>query len=194
MEKIRKFTLLTIGSILIAVGINAFFVPHQLLDGGMIGIGLIIHYIFHIQPGLSVIVLSIPLYIIAWFSFRPLFFNSLHGMLLSSFLIDFFYPISFWVKLPIIFSSILGGIFVGLGIGLLLRAEAASGGIDLLAQMVGKTKGWNVGIIIFALDSLIIITGALVIGKDAFLFSLLAITTIGFFTSVLSLKEGTGHS
>ena len=188
MKAIRKLILLLTGSLFIAIGINGFFVPHQLLDGGMIGIGLIVHYVLHVQPGLTMIILSIPLYVVAWFMYRPLFYNSLHGMLLSSFFIDMLFPISYWVSIPIIMSAVMGGVLVGLGIGLLLWAEAASGGVDLLAQIVGKKKGWNIGLIIFSLDALIISTGALVIGKDAFLYSLLAVSTVGCVTSFMATK------
>ncbi|WP_433742676.1 YitT family protein [Falsibacillus pallidus] len=188
MKNIRKILLLLAGSLFIAFGINGFFVPHQLLDGGMIGVGLIMHYVFHVQPGLSMIVLSIPLYIIAWFTYRPLFFNSLHGMLLSSFLIDLLLPVSAWVRFPIIISAVIGGICVGIGIGLLLWAEAASGGVDLLAQIIGRKKGWNIGLIIFTMDAAIITTGAFLIGKDAFLYSLLAVSSVGCVTSLMSMK------
>ncbi|GAJ41143.1 hypothetical protein GCA01S_058_00310 [Parageobacillus caldoxylosilyticus NBRC 107762] len=70
---LKKIMATIIGSIFLAIGINVFLVPHHLLDGGIIGIGLIVKYIWHVKAGLTIILLSIPLYIIAWFYYRPFF-------------------------------------------------------------------------------------------------------------------------
>ena len=74
------------GSLLLGIGINGFLVPHHLLDGGIIGIGLIIHYYYGWPTGLTMIILSIPLYCLAWFYDRQFFYNSLHGLIFSSLL------------------------------------------------------------------------------------------------------------
>jgi uncharacterized membrane-anchored protein YitT (DUF2179 family) len=90
---IHKIISIIIGSLLVAVGVNVFLVPYELLDGGSIGMGLILHYLTGIQVGLIVILMSTPIFIFAWFYNRSFFYNSLHGMIFSSFMIDLLYPL-----------------------------------------------------------------------------------------------------
>ncbi|NQD65919.1 hypothetical protein HP456_08280 [Bacillus haikouensis] len=189
---VRGFLILVAGSILIGIGINLFFVPHQFLDGGMIGIGLIFHYWFGFKSGLTIILLSIPLYLIAYFKDRSLFYNSIHGLWLSSFMIDFFDEWHDLYNISPLLSAFTGGAFVGVGIGLMLRADSATGGTDLLAQLIGKSLGFNVGKLIFAIDSMVVLIGWSIIGSESFLYSLFAISTVGFFTTLLTHDKDRG--
>ena len=174
---------------LLGIGVNGFLVPHHLLDGGMIGIGLIMHYFYGWPTGLTMIVLSIPLYLLAWILERKYFFHSLHGLLASSFFIDLFSPVERGLHLGILPSAILGGILVGCGIGLMLRYETSTGGMDLLAQLIHKFSSINVGILIFMIDGLVVLTGIKVIGMEKFLYSLLTISCVGLMTSLCVIKR-----
>ncbi|WP_165999883.1 YitT family protein [Bacillus sp. Cs-700] len=185
----KKIVAVVIGSILVGSGINAFLVPNHLIDGGMIGIGLIVKYIWGYQTGLTIICLSIPLYIIAFLYFRPYFYNSLHGLLLSSFFIDLLSPLRYAFSFPILLSSILGGFFVGTGIGIMLKYETSTGGTDLLAQFISRIVTLNVGIIIFLIDGLVILIGSKTIGLNASLYSAVTIFAVGIATSLLTIKK-----
>jgi uncharacterized membrane-anchored protein YitT (DUF2179 family) len=187
---LKKIMTTIIGSIFLAIGINVFLVPHHLLDGGIIGIGLIVKYIWRVKVGLAIILLSIPLYIIAWFYYRPFFYNSLHGLLFSSLMIDMFSVLRGVIMLDPIPSSIIGGVLVGLGIGMMLREETSTGGTDLLAQFIARMTNWNVGIIIFLIDALIITIGSFVIDSTSFLYSLIVVTVVGVVTTMLTQTKG----
>ncbi|RKJ17248.1 hypothetical protein D7X33_46885, partial [Butyricicoccus sp. 1XD8-22] len=65
MQVFIKGLVIIIGSILISLGINLFLVPYEILDGGIIGIGLILNYLWNLKPGLMIICLSIPIFMIA---------------------------------------------------------------------------------------------------------------------------------
>lgn len=188
MDILKKTGAIIIGSFLLSIGINFFLVPFELLDGGIIGIGLIIKYLTGIQAGLSIILLSFPIFAIAWYYNKSYFFNSIHGMLFSSFIIDVLVPLQSIIvshlEIPPILSSILGGIFVGLGIGIMLRHETSTGGTDLLAQFLSKVFNINVGIMIFIIDVFVICLGGLLISKETFFLSGVTIIFVGFFTSL----------
>ncbi|SFA49189.1 Uncharacterised 5xTM membrane BCR, YitT family COG1284 [Parageobacillus thermantarcticus] len=181
---LKKITIIIIGSMFLAIGINVFLVPHHLLDGGIIGIGLIVKYIWHVKAGLTIILLSVPLYIIAWFYYRSFFYNSLHGLLFSSLMIDIFSDLRGVITLNPIMSSVIGGVFVGIGIGMMLREETSTGGTDLLAQFIARMTNWNVGIIIFMMDAIIIAIGSFVIDSTSFLYSFIVVTVVGIVTTV----------
>jgi len=191
---LKKLFSIFIGSVLLGIGINVFLVPHQLLDGGIIGIGLIIKYLWNIKVGLSIILLSIPLYIIAWFYYRPFFYNSLHGLLVSSFMIDLLSDLRGKIAVEPMIGSIIGGVFVGAGIGIMLREETSTGGTDLLAQFISEATKLNVGVIIFFIDIIIVTCGSLVIGSKSFLYSIVVVTVVGIVTSALTaVKDGGIH-
>ncbi|MEH7301763.1 MULTISPECIES: YitT family protein [Neobacillus] len=180
----QKIAAMLLGSLLLSLGVNGFLVPYQLLDGGVIGLGLIIHYFYGWPTGLSIILLSLPLYVLAWFFERRYFFYSLHGLIISSFCIDLFSFINGKIHLDILPSTVIGGILVGIGIGLMLRYETSTGGTDLLAQMLTKFTSINIGIIIFLIDGLVITSGIQVVGLEKFFYSLLTILCVGLMTTV----------
>ncbi|AYA78495.1 hypothetical protein DOE78_11000 [Bacillus sp. Y1] len=186
MYFLKKTGIVLLGSMLLSFGINFFLVPFEVLDGGIIGIGLIIKYLTGIQAGLVIILLSVPIFMLAWLYNKNYFYNSLHGMLISSFVIDLLASSqllpSDMILHPIV-SSILGGIFIGVGIGIMLRYETSTGGTDLIAQFISKFFNINVGMIIFVIDTVVISIGGWLISKDTFLLSILTVIIVGFFTS-----------
>lgn len=185
---IQKIGQIILGSILLSIGVNGFLIPHHLLDGGLMGIALIIYYFFSIPTGVSIICLSIPLYIFAFIYYRRYFYNSIFGLIFCSFFLDLFAFLSERIQIPILLSAIVGGTFIGFGAGLILQAGVAGDGLDLFAQMVGVFSNVNVGIIIFVLDAIVLLLGMNFLGVNIFLYSLLATTAVGFFTSILTIK------
>ncbi|MEH7237184.1 YitT family protein [Bacillus sp. JJ1562] len=185
MPYFMKAVAILVGSISIALGINIFLIPNMVLDGGIIGLGLIISYLFHTNAGLSIMVLSIPIFALAWFKYRSYFFNSLHGMLLSSFFIDLFHNLS-QVRIHIspVLSSFTGGILIGFGIGYMLRFKTSTGGTDLLAQFLSDIVKMNVGIIILIIDVFVICLGGLFVSADTFFLSAITILAGGVTTSL----------
>ena len=174
-----------IGSLLIGIGVNAFLIPHHLLDGGIIGLSLILHYYFDFQTGLCVIIFSLPLCIYAWFRERDYFYSSFHGLMVSSFFIDLLAPLQKHFPLPIIISAIFGGTLGGLGVGLMLRYQTSTAGTELLAHFLAKSFSFNIGIIILVIDGLVLLSGFKVLGSQSFFYSILTILSFGFITSLL---------
>ncbi|MFE5322925.1 YitT family protein [Paenibacillus sp. NPDC056579] len=192
----RKIAAILIGSLLISIGINFYLIPFIVLDGGVIGIALIISYLYELKVGLVMILASIPIFLIAWFRYRALFYNSLHGMLVSSFFVDLLEPYQYhflyYIELSPISSSIIGGLFIGSGIGIMLRYETSTGGTDLLAVFISRWIRVNVGVIIFVIDGIIISLGGLLLSAETMVLSLLTITAGGLATSLFTLH--TRHS
>jgi len=189
---IKKMAAIIGGSLLLGIGINVFLVPHHLLDGGMIGLGLIAKYVWHVQAGLTMIVLSVPLYAIAWFYYRPFFYNSLHGLLFSSWMIDVLSVLRGLVALDPLLSAVIGGMLVGAGIGVMLREETSTGGTDLLAQFIAKWTDWNVGVVIFLIDACIVSVGSFVIDSVPFMYSFVVVTVVGAVTTMLTREKTMG--
>lgn len=186
MYLLKKGMIIVVGSIFLSLGINLFLIPYEILDGGIIGIGLILNYIWGLKVGLMIMFLSIPIFIIAWFNYRDYFYNSLHGMVISAFFIDILKPMDSLLRIDAVYSSIVGGILVGLGIGLMLRYKTSTGGTDLIAQFLSDRIGINVGILIFIIDSIVVICGWLFLSSDTLFLSTITILVVGLTTSFLN--------
>ncbi|WP_078547782.1 YitT family protein [Litchfieldia alkalitelluris] len=191
---LKKGLIIILGSMLLGIGVNWFLVPYRVLDGGVIGVGLIMKYMWGLEAGFVIILISIPIFIIAWFKYRQYFYNSLHGMMISSFFIDVFHFVPSVITVNATYSAIIGGILVGLGIGLMLRYKTSTGGTDLVAQFISDITKLNVGILIFMIDALIIFIGGLLFSTETLLLSALTIIFVGGTTSLCTWKMSTDYA
>lgn len=183
---LQKITAIFIGSLLLGIGINGFLVPHHLLDGGITGLALIIHYYSGFPTGLCMFLLSIPLSIYAWFRERDYFYNSFIGLIVASAFIDWLAPLRTQFS-PSVFSSVIfGGILIGVGVGLMLRYKTSTGGTDLLAQFISQASSLNIGFVILLIDGLIVLAAINVLGLKVFFFSTLTIFIISVMTSLIA--------
>ncbi|HLO12000.1 MAG TPA: YitT family protein [Pseudoneobacillus sp.] len=180
--------LFTIGcaSILIGVGINGFVLPSHLINGGIWGISLLMNYLWGFKLAVIFTCLNLPIYFLAMKYNLSLFFNGLIGTLISAIGINLLYPISGLFQLPILLNVILGGMFIGTGVGMMLRIHASPGGVDLLALIISKWLSVNVGIVILIIDILIILTGVVILKDERMLYSLVIVTIVGLIASVMT--------
>lgn len=172
-----RIAAVVLGSLLLGIGINGFLVPHHLLDGGIIGLALILHYYFDFQAGLWSALLSVPLILYAWLKDRPQFHGSVYGMILTAIFIDILAPFQF--ALPIWASAILGGAICGIGVGVMLRYKTSTGGTDLIAYFIAQKTPINIGLIIALMDIFIVILGYQTLGLQSVMFSSITILTAG---------------
>lgn len=189
---------LFVGSVFIAIGLNLFLIPQGLMEGGALGISLIVHYVTGTKVGLTFLLISIPIFLLTWVVYRPFFYNGIHGMLISALVIDLFAPleaIARTFQFGPIASSAIGGILIGIGTGLMLRRGISIGGTDLLAQLAAKSLKTNSGHIILLFDVLIVTAGSLYLPRVSLLLSLITVCSVGFTISVIvSWKEKAGQS
>jgi uncharacterized membrane-anchored protein YitT (DUF2179 family) len=168
--------------------VNLFLVPFELLDGGALGISLILHYVQDIKVGSALLLINIPIFILAWFLYRSFFYNGIHGLLFSSLLIDIMYPLHTIGKdfspSPLL-SAVLGGFFIGLGVGIMLRHDISVGGTDLLAQMIARRLKLNPGYLIFSFDILIVTIGSFLILSTQLFVSYMTVFSVGITISLL---------
>lgn len=183
-----KLFAIVIGCLLIAAGIDFFLMPIKVLDGGIIGIALIANYLFEVRVGFFLSLCSIPVFVYTWFKDKTILYYSLFGMLFLSYFIDILEPYSFHFRYEFrinpFTSSVVGGLLIGLGFGILLRHETSTGGLDLLAKLLTDKKHINVGIIIWILDAIIVSIGGWLFSADTFFLSVATVSAGGLATSL----------
>lgn len=186
----KKLLAIFLGSFIISIGVNNFFVPFHILDGGMIGLGLILHYKYNVSIGFSIILLSVPIYIAAWLWYRDFFYNSIVGFVISSLFIDLFQWLTFNVDfLPDLLGALIGGTLLGVGVGLMFLYDISTGGLDLLGQMLADLAKINVGIIIFVIDLLVVFAGFTVISYHELILSVIAVAATGVATTAIVMLK-----
>ena len=182
MYTFRKLIAIVVGSLLIAVGVNFCLVPYELLDGGAIGVALIFHYLKDIEVGLAILMVSLPIFALAFGFHRSFFYNGINGMLFSSLIIDFLYPLNIlgerYMTIPLI-SAMTGGLLVGTGVGIMLVYNTSIGGTDLFAQMMAKHIGLNPGVLIYIVDVLVISIGSYLLPANNFILSFVTVCCVG---------------
>lgn len=171
VSTLKTLVYTTIGATVFAVGVQGFIVPHQLLSGGISGLSLIIYYVTQgiLSLGSINFLLNIPVLYAAWRWLGPWHLGvTLFGTLFMSIVINVLAPLSTLglTHNPII-GGILGGLFSGLGLGIVYRGGGNTGGIDPIALIIRNRLGLQIGSILFSINMMILVAGAILINIEA---------------------------
>lgn len=176
-SKILTVVMTFIGSIIFAIGLNGFIIPHNLLSGGVSGIAVMLYYLTGWSPGTVNLIFNLPMLFAAykWLG-RWAVFTTILGTVVCSGMIDIF---SFLTKTHLtdtpLVGSIVGGILIGVGSGLIYRTGGNTGGIDPIALIVRKYWGLQMGSVIFIINSFIITASAFLFNIEIAVITLISI-------------------
>lgn len=157
-KQILKEMLETIlGALIMAAGVSLFLLPNQLSSGGIAGVATILYYLLDIPMGTVIIAINIPLFLFSMYKVGKMFFlKSTLGTVAMSVFIDLLDKIEPLTNDRFL-ACIYGGILLGLGTTLLLKAESSTGGSDLISYIAKKYKPTvRSGNIIVIIDIIII--------------------------------------
>ncbi|MCD4791542.1 MAG: YitT family protein [Bacteroidales bacterium] len=160
------YSLIIIGSFILASGFVFFITPYKIVPGGVYGISIVLHYLLGTPVGLMALCFDIPLTLIGIKILGPRFgIKTVIGFVLTAFFVDGL--TYFWGENPLVeddalLSSIFGGVLIGLGLGLIFKAKATSGGSDVVAMIIGKYTKLPLGQLMIAVDSVIVVFGLIV--------------------------------
>ncbi len=184
-ESFKRYFLIILGATMYAAGFRLFYYPNDIITGGLTGISMIINRVTDWPVGVMIIVMNVPLFALAWKHFGLRFMlGSLIGMGLSSIMMDVFGLLELSVTDNLLLACIYGGLSTGTGLGLIYLAGATTGGVDIVAKFVRRSRPYmNFGTIILAMDVLVIATFALVF--DRFESAMYAV--IGMFISARTI-------
>ncbi len=157
------YSLIAVGAFIMASGYVLFITPYKIVPGGVYGISIVLHHLLGTPVGLVAICFDIPLTILGIKILGPRFgIKTVVGFLLTAFFIDGLTYL--WGEQPLVeddalLSSIFGGVFIGLGLGLIFKSKATSGGSDIVAMIIGKYTKLPLGQLMIAVDSVIVLVG-----------------------------------
>lgn len=135
-----EIILTILGSFIMAIGVSQFLLPNQLSSGGVAGLATIFYYLFNIPMGVAIAVINIPLFIFSIFKVGKTFFiKSLIGTITLSIFIDILDKLEALTNDRFL-ACIYGGILIGVGTAIILKANSSTGGSDMVSLL---TKEYN---------------------------------------------------
>lgn len=190
-EKIKRFIIEGIGTVvgsgIMALGISLFLLPNQLSSGGFAGIATITYYLLEIPMGTMILILNVPLFIFAGYKIgKEFFIKSIIGTTSLSLFIDIldkYKP----VTTDRFLACIYGGIIIGIGTAIILKANSSTGGTELIANII-KIYNKNISIsrYLTIIDIIVIIFNVLFFKQvEIGLYSIIAIYLYGKLVDII---------
>ncbi|MCD4724477.1 MAG: YitT family protein [Bacteroidales bacterium] len=159
----RAYSLILVGTFIMASGFVLFIAPHNIVPGGVYGISIVIHHYTGFPIGMTALVFDIPLTLIGIRVLGPRFgIKTVVGFVLTAVFVDaltYLWGVKALVPDDVLLSSIFGGVFIGLGLGLIFKSKATSGGSDIVAMIISKYTRQPLGQLMIYVDSVIVIVG-----------------------------------
>jgi uncharacterized membrane-anchored protein YitT (DUF2179 family) len=207
---IEEFLYIIIGCLVTAVALDVFLLPYKIAAGGVTGIATVLFYITHskIPIGTIILLLNVPLFLGGMkFIGKRFFLKTVLSTILLSVFIDLVEP--FTKKFlsqylgdladsapgaNLLLYCVFGGVGMGIGLGLVFRAGATTGGTDLAAQIVHHFfPHFTVGRILMVIDAMVVLFAA--VAFKSFLLGLYAIVTIYLSSKVIdAILEGVDYA
>ena len=174
-HKLLQYAGVSLGCLIASCSINLFLVPSHLLTGGATGIAIIFYYLAGLPIGLQTFLYNIPLLIAAWkLMGREYTIDIIVGTTIFSFCLDATKFLNGYAPLDdVMLAAIFGGVFNGIGYGIVFRMDGSTGGFDIIGAIIKKYYALHMGGVIFAFNCLIMIVAGCLFGAAPAMFTLI---------------------
>ncbi len=170
----KRALFLTLGAVLMAVGLEIFLVPNLIMDGGIVGISIILSHLTGVNLGLFLFFLNVPFFFIGYKQIGKTFaISTLYGIAIMSISTAVFHPVPAFTE-DILLATVFGGIVLGTGVGLVIRYGGSLDGTEILAIIINKKLPFSVGEVVMFFNLFIFSCGGFVFGWDRAMYSILA--------------------
>jgi uncharacterized membrane-anchored protein YitT (DUF2179 family) len=171
---IKRATAIFIGAVLMAVGLEIFLVPNNVIDGGITGISIMLSHITGFRLGIFIFLLNLPFFFMGYKQIGKTFaISTLFGIIVLSIFTSLFHPIPAFTD-DLLLATIFGGMILGAGVGLVIRYGGALDGTEILAILMNKKLPFSVGEIIMFFNIFILGAAGFVYTWDRAMYSILA--------------------
>lgn len=182
IEYFLEYFFILLGTTMLAFSIIKFYNPNNLIVGGVSGIGIMLYNYsinnlpFIIPISLTNLIINIPLFIAGYFLIGK---NFLGRTIFATFYLSVALSIMNFlpdIKTDMMLGSIYGGVFAGIGIGLVMKGLATTGGVDLAATIINKYKNhFSISSIMFVFDFIVISVGVYMFGIEMAMYAVLSV-------------------
>ncbi|SYX83524.1 YitT family protein [Paenibacillus alvei] len=171
-KRITDIAIIIAGAFIFALAVNLFVIPNDFGEGGVTGVTIILYYLFQWSPGLMNLILNAVLLVVGYkfldknttiYTIIAVVFNSLFLHLTESWRI---------ASNELMINAIFGGIFAGVGIGLIIRVGGTTAGSTILARIMNKYLDWNVSYALLFFDLIVAFASFFIIGPQGLMLTI----------------------
>ncbi len=173
-KRIWEYLLLTLGAAVAAFAVEEFLVPNTILDGGVVGVGIIVNRLSGIKLSILTFVLNLPFMIVGYKVLgRNFFIKAGYSMAAFSVFLELFAPLANMTTEPLL-AVCFGGILLGAGVGMVISAGGCLDGTETVAILINRKTDFPVGRTVLIINVVIYTIAGFVFNFDSAMYSLLA--------------------
>ncbi|MDT3427174.1 uncharacterized membrane-anchored protein YitT (DUF2179 family) [Paenibacillus forsythiae] len=170
----QRTVMMVIGASMMAVALEIFLVPNQMVDGGITGISIMLSHIFHIPLGILLTLLNLPFLIVGYKQIGKTFaLSTLFAVVVMSIGTQLLHPVQPITVEPLL-AAVFGGVILGVGVGLVVRYGGSLDGTEIVAILIAKRLPFSVGEVVMFFNLFILSGAGFVFGWNNAMFSLIA--------------------
>ncbi len=171
---LNKLFFLTVGPFIAAFALEVFLVPNNIIDGGIVGISIIVSYLTKINLGLLIFVINIPFFLLAFNKIGKKFvLQTFYAIGMLSLALNIFTKHHLPTTDDLLLCTVFGGIILGTGVGLVLKNEGSLDGTEIMSLVLSKKFGFSVGEWIMLFNVFIYSAAGLVFGWNRAMYAVL---------------------
>ncbi|MBL1232082.1 MAG: YitT family protein [Flavobacteriales bacterium] len=163
--ELKNYLFIIVGAIFLATGMVGFLIPNKIATGGIAGLSIIFHHLFKLPTGVILMIVNIPLlflslnYLGKQFAIRTIITIVITALFID--LLGEIYAIAAFSDNTLL-SSLYGGVFVGIGLGLIFKGESSAGAGTIIAKILNEKANIKTGDAILILDALVVVAAGVV--------------------------------
>ena len=192
------FLVILLGNACIAFAVAFFVIPNKLLVGGTAGIAVALNALFGLQEELVIHVLVYTLFVAGAIVLnRDFIIKTITSTIVYPLLLTIasnlyvIIPVEY-ITMDILTSIICAGVLVGIGIGIVYKRNASTGGMDIIPLIINKYTGIPLHILLLAVDCFTVLLGVIAYGLQAAVYGVISVTICSFIidkTILLGAKQ-----
>ena len=171
---LKKGLFLTLGAFIAGFALECFLVPNEIIDGGVVGISMILNYVTGFNLGIALLCINLPFICLAFTKLGKYFvLQTFFAVAMLSLATNIFHNIHLVVTEENLLSTVFGGIILGTGVGIVLKNEGSMDGTEIMALVLSKKFGFSVGECVMGFNIIIYVIAGVILGWDNAMYSII---------------------
>jgi len=172
MNFIVRLFFLALGAFIAGFGLECFLIPNNMIDGGIVGISIMLSYLTKANLGVLILLINLPFVFLALKKLGKLFvIQTFYAIAMLGISVNVFH--NHHATDDVLLATVFGGVVLGIGVGIVLRNNAAMDGTEILSIRLAKKSGFSIGEIIMFFNVFVYAGAGFLYGWDKAMYSVL---------------------
>ena len=193
-QKIKNILVIILGNLSLAIGTSLFILPHNIVNGGISGLSLVIEGFFGYAPEIMITILAWVLYFIGFiilgkkFALKTLLSTILYPIFVNILVdVNYFYKLASEVSNPLL-ATLVGSVLVGFGLGIVYREGGSTGGVDVVSLILKKYFKIKLSVSTLIIDGSIILLALVSLSLENALYGLLCVLLTSYIIEKITIS------